>query len=215
MMKDRGRGLERKDSKVRFSATVDEAIIGTSAGVTGEDKNSVWYSRDELKTLKKDQKKHRSDETNEYEGSEVPVLADEDKKRKEKRQHFIRAILEQQTEQKKLGINDPKGLRALSRAASKNSRKVAEESAMINQSESLNGISEKLMKRNSRSGLRRSAASTGTLRRNSSFSSFKPQNNARPRRKGNKKQEFITSHRIPSVFDETILSSLEISTGKR
>jgi hypothetical protein len=172
--------MKRNDSKVRFSESTALTIVEQAQDVI-ENKNEVWYSRDELKTLKsKSSRQKAGDDNVEEDDDDHAIDPAEEKRRSEMRQQFIRSILEQQSEQRKLGIDDPKGLRALSRAASKTSRKEAEEVAKINQSESLNGLSDHLLKKStSRSGMRRSASSAPSvsMRRNASFNNTNNTNN--------------------------------------
>lgn len=206
--------MKRVDSKVRFNDNAAIRHIIEQAQEVMEDANEgIWYTPNELKTLKK-QQQVAGDEDNDN-----PIDPVEEKRRRERRQQFVQSVLETQTEHKKMGINDPKGLRAISRAASKTSRLVAEESAMINHSESLNGISDKLVKKGSRSGLRRCASANNTaMRRNASFSKLKAQG-ARPNKMrmmmDEKQQQHAqrSSHRdtSTSIFDESIFSSLEIA----
>jgi hypothetical protein len=112
-------------NKVSFNDISTNTVL-VDTETTASQRNACWYTPEELRKLDDDE----------------DTVVDEEALRKQNerskiRREFVRSILERQTEHKTLGIDDPKGLRMLSRACSKYSRALAENSAQLNQSESL------------------------------------------------------------------------------
>lgn len=93
--------MKKTGSKVSFDESLTKTIVVEPASSA---QNAVWYSPDELNTFRK--------------GSDLPMKA-------EVRKDFVRTLLSVQKEHKELGIQDPKGLRQMSRACSKDSIKMA------------------------------------------------------------------------------------------
>jgi hypothetical protein len=82
-------------------------------------RNLLWYTKDEMKTLQKASRQEGAYVATNNAGSSQIV-----------RHRCVRAILEQQSEHQTLGITDPKGLFVLSRACTKVSRKIAQTEAI-------------------------------------------------------------------------------------
>ena len=101
----------RGGSRVSFSDTGNKTIVVDSH--LSNQKNEIWYSSEELK---------------DFRSSSSPPATEESKvtrTNKHRSTDLVRALLSVQSEHKALGIKDPKGLRQMSRACSKESIKEA------------------------------------------------------------------------------------------
>lgn len=106
-------------SKVRFDEGESTQTFELDTSIY--DKNEVWYTPEELKTLRKITLKENLPE-------EGPCCSSAARPR---RNDLVQAILEQQCEHQSLGIRDPKGLRIFSRACTKTSRESAVSAAIL------------------------------------------------------------------------------------
>ncbi len=116
--------IKKTKRTVRFS---EEQQVQEYEIVDNDDRDSVWYSRRDLQAIR------RQDE-------EVPSSSDCSaavfhKFDQERQKEFIAALLRQQTEHQKMGMNDPKGLFQLSKAFSKKSKELALKSAQAHEKE--------------------------------------------------------------------------------
>ena len=94
-------GLNKTGSKVSFDESGPKTFVVESPSAA---KNASWYSPDELSSFRKGESSATS---------------------RAVRKEFVRSLLNIQNEHKALGIQDPKGLRQMSRAISKESIKSA------------------------------------------------------------------------------------------
>ena len=97
------KGLGKSGSKVSFNDSNDTVVVVEKASGAS---NASWYTADEIRNFKSTSPKN---------GGDKSVI----------RQEFIRSLLKTQSEHREMGINDPKGLRQLSKACSKGSIKEA------------------------------------------------------------------------------------------
>jgi hypothetical protein len=98
-------------SKVSFNEVATKVVVVLKK--TASQNNASWYTYDELKTFRK--------------GRDPPTSGVN--KDSSIHKDFVRYLLEVQSEHRALGIEDPKGLRAIFRACSKVSIKKAIERA--------------------------------------------------------------------------------------
>jgi hypothetical protein len=106
--------IAKSSSKVHFNEDSTKTILVDT--VTSSQRNAVWYTLDELKTIKKASR-------------EEDTFVNRSSLRKV-RHNFIQTILEQQSEHQTRGTADPKELFALSSVCSKVSRKTAQTAAI-------------------------------------------------------------------------------------
>lgn len=99
--KSSGSGMKKTGSKVSFDETMTTTFVVEPVCNT---QNASWYSPDELSSFRKG------------DGSLMNSSV---------RKEFVRTLLNVQNEHKAMGIQDPKGLRQMSRAISKDSIKSA------------------------------------------------------------------------------------------
>lgn len=94
--------MPKTSSRVSFSDINKTIVVENS---TPNSDNSSWYSPDEIQVFRKS-------------CNDLPKFSDQ-------RKAFVSSVLEIQREHKEMGIRDPKGLRQISRVASRESMKKA------------------------------------------------------------------------------------------
>lgn len=100
-----GPTLKKSSSKVSFDESVTKCIIFTEE--SSSNRNEGWYSPDEISKFRQAQRGDANGDT--------------EQRNSLLRKDFVRSILSIQSEHRAMGIVDPKGLRQMSRAASKKS----------------------------------------------------------------------------------------------
>jgi hypothetical protein len=122
------------ERRVSFSETDQIKIFNT---VESEEKSSVWYTKKDLAAIRwQCSCTVVDDETkaldNACEEASLPVISATYRRRQKE---FVIALLQQQNEQKQLGMQDPKGLFQFSRACSKKARQQALQKAREHEKE--------------------------------------------------------------------------------
>jgi hypothetical protein len=103
--------------KVSFNDRKQIKEVGT---VENDERNSVWYTRQDLQEIRRD-----GTATKDAELCDAVFHTFDQQRQKQ----FITALLKTQTEHREMGMSDPKGLFQLSKAYSKKSKQEALKSA--------------------------------------------------------------------------------------
>jgi hypothetical protein len=119
--------------RVQFCETKNQVKVVET--VETEEKASVWYTEKDLAsfTYAFDNEPSSSSSRLLKQSSSAQAFTTELDRQLQK--EFVVALLQQQLEHKKLGVNDPKGLFQFSRACSKKSRQQALEQARAHEQE--------------------------------------------------------------------------------
>lgn len=108
-----------QEKRVSFATELSEH----DAGELGENPMDLWYTRQDLASFRQRPSCEEGD-------SDGDGLRDNEKevcrhRRSCTRRFFVRSLLERQSEHRKLGVNDPRGLYQCSKSMSKESKKRA------------------------------------------------------------------------------------------
>jgi hypothetical protein len=111
---------------VRFCEDDSKETVLVDTTLSSSQRDMMWYTPDEMDALKNASRQEDAHLANHASSRRV-------------RHNCIRAILEQQSENKTLGISDPKGLFVVSRALTKVMRKNAQTAAILVAKEVVSG----------------------------------------------------------------------------
>jgi hypothetical protein len=117
--------MQQAKRQVRFCETEQIKMVET---VENDEKSSVWYTRQDLANTRSEDCSCKQQQRPLDKAKDAPMMcicqlsSGGDRHR---HRDFVMGLLQQQIENKQLGLKDPKGLFQLSRACSKKSRQRA------------------------------------------------------------------------------------------